>query len=72
MAINMAHSLLQRLKMKTILYVDDRFGSIDHNGASRVSKFIENTDQQYYFMLLCIRLMVWNFWGHLGMLRCFL
>ena len=29
----------------------DRFGSIGHNGASRVSKFTEKTDQLYYFML---------------------
>ncbi len=34
-------SLLQLLKMKTFLYFGDRFGSIDHNGASRVSKFTE-------------------------------
>ena len=50
MAINMAYSLLQLLKMVKFLYIAYRFGSIDHNGASRVSKFTEKTDQQYYFM----------------------
>ncbi len=74
MAINMAIGIhfIALLKMKRFLYFGDHFGSIDHNGASRVSKFTETTYQQYYFMLLFIRLMVWNLWGHLYMLRYFL
>ena len=62
MAINMAYSLVQILKMKRFLYNVNRFGKIDHNEASRVSKFTEKkthknkqTDQQYYFMLSGIR-----------------
>ena len=63
MTINMACSLLQLLKIKRFFYNGDRFSSIDQNGASRVSKFTEKTEQRYYFMLLCIWLMVWNLWG---------
>ncbi len=39
MGIDMAYSFLQLLKMKRFFYIGDGFGSIDHNGASRVSKF---------------------------------
>ena len=54
--------------MKIFLYNGDHFGSIDHNGASEVSKFTEK-DQQYYFMLSCIRLLNGlELMGHLGML----
>ncbi len=36
---NMAYDLLQLLKTRRFLYIGSRFGSIDHNGASKVSKF---------------------------------
>ena len=44
MAINMAYGLLQLLKMKRLVYIWDRFGSIDHNGASRVSTLTKKAD----------------------------
>ncbi len=71
MTLNMAYSLLPLLKIKLFFVQWDRFGNIDHNGASRVSKFTEKTDKQYYLMLPCIRLIVWNLRGHLCMLRDF-
>ncbi len=80
MSINMAYSLLQLhffiyifvYFFFILLYIGDRFGSIDHNRASRVLQFTEKIRPKILFYAFVHTAIGLELMGHLGMLRYFL